>query len=106
MIPRIKSSLIVLLSASLILLVGASWSWPSRTASASPPADKAEMSKQAPFQAATRDACARFCGDSCEARPSQRPRAGAGAAQLASLISLGRGRPHLFLDATPERTTW
>jgi hypothetical protein len=22
------------------------------------------------------------------------------------LISLGRRRPHLFLDATPERTTW
>jgi DNA polymerase III delta prime subunit len=54
MIPRIKSSLIVLLSASLILLVGASWSWPSRTASASPAADKAEMSKQAAFQAAMR----------------------------------------------------
>ena len=27
-------------------------------------------------------------------------------AQLASLIALDAGRPHLFLDATPERTPW
>lgn len=54
MIPRIKSSLIVGLSASLILLFGAAGSWPSRTASASPAADKAEMSKQAAFRAAMR----------------------------------------------------
>ena len=26
--------------------------------------------------------------------------------RLASLISLDRGRPHLLLDAAPERTPW
>jgi hypothetical protein len=29
-----------------------------------------------------------------------------GDAQLAALISLDAGRPHLFLDAAPERTPW
>ena len=33
-------------------------------------------------------------------------RAVAGDAQLASLIALDTGRPHLFLDAAPERTPW
>jgi len=51
---RIKSSLIIVLSASLILLAGTAASWPVPTASASPAADKAEMSKQAAFQAAMR----------------------------------------------------
>jgi hypothetical protein len=54
MIPRIKSSLIVALSASLILLFGVAGARPSSAASASPAADKAEMSKQAAFQAAMR----------------------------------------------------
>ena len=54
MIPRIKSSLIVALSASLILLLGVAGARPSSSASASPAADKAEMSKQAAFQAAMR----------------------------------------------------
>ena len=30
----------------------------------------------------------------------------AGEPQLATLIALDRGRPHLLLDATPERTPW
>jgi len=54
MFPRIKSSLIVALSASLILLFGVAGARPSPAASASPAADKAEMSKQAAFQAAMR----------------------------------------------------
>jgi Dolichyl-phosphate-mannose-protein mannosyltransferase len=49
---------------------------------------------------------AQFFGDSFERRTNQRLRAVAGDAQLASLIALNRGRPHLFLDATPERTPW
>ncbi|MGF6432287.1 glycosyltransferase family 39 protein [Bradyrhizobium elkanii] len=49
---------------------------------------------------------ARFFGDSFEQRTSQQLRAVAGDPEIASLISLDRGRPHLFLDATPERTPW
>ena len=49
---------------------------------------------------------ARFFGDSFERRTNQRLRAVAGDAQLATLISLDAGRPHLLLDATPERTPW
>jgi hypothetical protein len=49
---------------------------------------------------------AQFFGDSFERRTNQRLRAVAGDAQLATLISLDRGRPHLLLDATPERTPW
>ena len=49
---------------------------------------------------------ARFFGDSFERRTNQRLRAVGGDAQLASLIALDKGRPHLFLDATPERTPW
>ena len=51
-------------------------------------------------------AIARFFGDSFERRTNQRLRAVAGDPQLASLIALDRGRPHLLLDATPERTPW
>jgi hypothetical protein len=51
-------------------------------------------------------AIARFFGDSFERRTNQRLRAVAGDAQIASLVSLDRGRPHLFLDKTPERTPW
>ena len=51
-------------------------------------------------------AIARFFGDSFERRTNQPLRAVTGDAQLASLISLDTGRPHLLLDATPERTPW
>jgi hypothetical protein len=51
-------------------------------------------------------AIAQFFGDSFERRTNQPLRAVAGDAQLASLIALGKGRPHLLLDATPERTPW
>jgi hypothetical protein len=49
---------------------------------------------------------ARFFGDSFERRTNQRLRAVTGDAQLATLISLDAGRPHLFLDTAPERTPW
>ena len=49
---------------------------------------------------------AHFFGDSYERRTNQRLRAVTGDAQLATLIALDAGRPHLFLDATPERTPW
>ena len=51
-------------------------------------------------------AIARFFGDSFERRTNQRLRAVAGDPQLATLISLAGGRPHLLLDATPQRTPW
>ena len=51
-------------------------------------------------------AIARFFGDSFERRTNQRLRAVAGDPQLASLVSLDGGRPHLFLGKTPERTPW
>jgi Dolichyl-phosphate-mannose-protein mannosyltransferase len=49
---------------------------------------------------------AQFFGESFERRTNHRLQAVAGDAQLASLIALDRGRPHLFLDATPQRTPW
>jgi hypothetical protein len=49
---------------------------------------------------------AAFFGDSFERRTNQRLRAVAGDAEIASLIALGSGRPHLFLDASPQRTPW
>jgi 4-amino-4-deoxy-L-arabinose transferase-like glycosyltransferase len=49
---------------------------------------------------------ARFFGDSFERRTNHPLRAVTGDTQLASLIALDKGRPHLFLDATPERTPW
>jgi Dolichyl-phosphate-mannose-protein mannosyltransferase len=51
-------------------------------------------------------AIARFFGDSFERRTNQRLRAVTGDAQLASLISLDNGRPHLLLDEAPELTPW
>jgi hypothetical protein len=51
-------------------------------------------------------AIARFFVDSFERRTNQKLRAVAGDPQLAQLVALGRGRPHLFLDATPQRTPW
>jgi hypothetical protein len=49
---------------------------------------------------------ARYFGDSFERRTNQPLRAVAGDAQLASLIALDAGRPHLLMDATPQRTPW
>ncbi|HEX3114160.1 MAG TPA: glycosyltransferase family 39 protein [Bradyrhizobium sp.] len=51
-------------------------------------------------------AIANFFGDSFERRTNHPLRAVAGDPQLAALISLDPGRPHLLLDATPERTPW
>ena len=51
-------------------------------------------------------AIARFFGDSFERRTNQRLSAVTGDPQLASLVALDNGRPHLFLDKTPERTPW
>jgi hypothetical protein len=51
-------------------------------------------------------AIASFFGDNFERRTNQRLRAVAGDPQLASFIAMSRGRPHLLLDTTPERTPW
>src|SRR4051812_33233150 len=48
-------------------------------------------------------AIARFFGDSFERRTNQRLRAVTGDPQLATIIAMDRGRPHLLLDATPQR---
>ena len=49
---------------------------------------------------------AQFFDDSFERRTNQRLRVVSGDAQLATLITLSRDRPHLFLAATPQRTPW
>jgi hypothetical protein len=51
-------------------------------------------------------AIARYFGDSFERRTNQPLPAVAGDPRLASLIALDTSRPHLLLDATPERTPW
>ncbi len=51
-------------------------------------------------------AIAHFFGDSFERRTNQPLRAVTGDAQLATLISLDAARPHLLLEAAPERTPW
>jgi hypothetical protein len=51
-------------------------------------------------------AIASFFGDSFERRTNRPLLAVAGDAQLAALISLGGSRPHLLLDAAPQRTSW
>ena len=51
-------------------------------------------------------AIAHFFGDNFERRTNQPLRAVTGDAQLATLISLDAGRPHLYLDTAPERTPW
>jgi hypothetical protein len=51
-------------------------------------------------------AIANFFGDSFERRTNQPLRAVTGDAQLAALIALDAARPHLLLDAAPERTPW
>src|SRR6266404_1749342 len=49
---------------------------------------------------------AHFFGDSFERRTNRPLPAVAGDPQLASLIALDSSRPHLFLDAVPQRTPW
>jgi hypothetical protein len=51
-------------------------------------------------------AIGRFFDDSFQRRTNQRLRAVAGDPQLASLIAMAARRPHLLLDATPQRTPW
>jgi hypothetical protein len=48
----------------------------------------------------------RFFGENFQRRTGRPLYAVAGDPQLAALIALGRSRPHLLLDATPERTPW
>ena len=49
---------------------------------------------------------ASFFGDSFERRTNHRLPAVTGDAQLAALVALGAGRPHLLLLKAPERTPW
>ncbi|MBI5263100.1 MAG: glycosyltransferase family 39 protein [Bradyrhizobium sp.] len=51
-------------------------------------------------------AISEFFDDSFVRRTNQPLRAVAGETQLAALIALHAGRPHLFIDARPERTPW
>jgi hypothetical protein len=51
-------------------------------------------------------AIADFFDESFSRRTNHRLRAVAGETQLASLIALHSGRPHLFIDADPKRTPW
>ena len=51
-------------------------------------------------------AIANFFGDSFQRRTNHPLRAVTGDAQLAALISLDSGRPHLLLDAAPEQSPW
>jgi len=53
-----------------------------------------------------RRAIAQFFVENFERRTNQRLRAVAGDPQLAGLVALGRDRPHLLLDAMPQRTPW
>jgi len=49
---------------------------------------------------------AHFFDESFERRTNQKLRAVSGDPRLATLITLSRDRPHLFLSETPERTPW
>jgi dolichyl-phosphate-mannose-protein mannosyltransferase len=49
---------------------------------------------------------ARFFGESFERRTNHPLQAVTGDSQLAAVVALGATRPHLLLDATPERTPW
>jgi hypothetical protein len=51
-------------------------------------------------------AIGRFFGDNFERRTNRPLQAVTGDAQLASLIALDAGRPHLLLEFAPERTPW
>jgi hypothetical protein len=66
-----------------------------------PWAGSAEVSSSMPGRA-----IAHFFADSFERRTNQRLRSVAGDPQLAKLISLDKSRPHLLLDAAPQRTPW
>jgi hypothetical protein len=59
-----------------------------------------------PATSAPATSIARFFGDSFQRRTNMRLRAVSGDAELASLVSLAGGRPHFYLDATPQRTPW
>ncbi|HZR87658.1 MAG TPA: glycosyltransferase family 39 protein [Bradyrhizobium sp.] len=47
-----------------------------------------------------------FFTDAFERRTNHRLAAVAGDAEIASLVALGAGRPHLFLDANPKASPW
>ena len=47
-----------------------------------------------------------FFTDAFARRTNQRLTAVAGDTAIASLVALGRGRPHLFLDANPKASPW
>jgi hypothetical protein len=49
---------------------------------------------------------AKFFGESFERRTNRPLPAVAGDPRLATLIAMGASRPHLLLDATPDRTPW
>ena len=49
---------------------------------------------------------AQFFGDNFQRRTNRQLPAVAGDTQIASLVALGAGRPHLFIDAAPDRTPW
>jgi len=49
---------------------------------------------------------ARFFGESFERRTGRPLPAVAGDADIAALVAMGASRPHLLLDAAPERTPW
>lgn len=49
---------------------------------------------------------AQFFGDNFQRRTHRPLPAVAGDTQLASLVALGAGRPHLFIDAAPASTPW
>ncbi|MFL6791193.1 MAG: glycosyltransferase family 39 protein [Bradyrhizobium sp.] len=51
-------------------------------------------------------AIAHFFGDSFERRTNQRLRAVTGDPQLAMLIAMDSGRPHVLLEGTAQRTPW
>jgi hypothetical protein len=51
-------------------------------------------------------AIANFFGDSFERRTNRPLKAVTGDAQLAALIALDTGRPHLFFASAPEKTPW
>jgi hypothetical protein len=51
-------------------------------------------------------AIGRFFGENFQRRTNGPLHAVAGDPQLAALVALGPSRPHLLLDATPERTPW
>lgn len=61
--------------------------------------------KELPTALPARD-IARFFAESFERRTNRPLPAVAGDPQLASLIAMAPSRPHVLLDATPERTPW